>query len=132
MKNRHNTTVRPKDVRRWSCFGKLHATELGAMKCPNCQNAGEMHVAHMNPGGMRLVKCFTCGGTNEITDEHADAIAVGRRLREYRVHSIRASIRETAPGLGTTPTILSHAEAGILSPEANALRAALVVKWCRP
>ena len=32
MKNRHNTTVRPKDVRRWSCFGKLHATELGANK----------------------------------------------------------------------------------------------------
>ena len=61
-----------------------------------------------------------------------DAIAVGRRLREYRVHSIRASIRETAPGLGTTPTILSHAEAGMLSPEANALRAKLAVKWCRP
>lgn len=60
------------------------------MKCPHC-NGLKTAVAHMNTGldsgkhRWEEVACRTCEGSGEITDDHAERIAEGRRLYYARV-----------------------------------------------
>jgi hypothetical protein len=90
------------------------------MKCPHCQGEGSgVAVFCGRQGGAdggsfchtRRLTCSTCEGRCEISEEHAERIAAGRRLREDRV-ARRMSQREEAERLGITPQELSRREQG--------------------
>jgi len=84
------------------------------MKCPHCTEPGEQRVIFSNPGGARVTNCFTCGGTNEVSDEYGRRITVGLGLRGSRVGQSHSG-REYAIALGVPPVTLAHVEQGFLA-----------------
>ena len=81
--------------------------------CPTC-NGAKRNAALLCGGGrctQAVLDCRTCGGTGEVTEEHAARIAEGERLRHDRI-ARRVSLREEAKRLGISPVELSHREQG--------------------
>lgn len=98
------------------------------MKCPHCERPGEKHIIRstvVQPNGLLGSKygsaiCSTCGGTNEITDDHARAIELGSKLRYARIQKARTT-RQQAHIIGCSPSHLSHVEAGHITDENRGL-----------
>lgn len=97
-------------------------------KCPDCKSPGEQHPwigTERKPDGSLgtcygSALCYTCGGTNEVSEEKLVHMALGRRLRQLRVDS-RVSLRERAAELGVKSSTLSYVEAGRISSENRVL-----------
>ena len=72
------------------------------MVCPACQGRGESHGIMCGPAGCRTgaLRCHTCKGTGEITEDHAARIKLAKRMRRERVDSRRVTLREEASRLG--------------------------------
>jgi len=96
-----------------------------ARTCPTCDGEkivfvfADGHRADGSPihdNGPR--KCSTCAGTGEITDEHAERITEGQRMRLERIGN-GLTLREAAHLAGTTPAKLSALEQGRI-PEGTA------------
>lgn len=71
------------------------------MKCPSCKGARESRGIACGPAGcaVRTFKCFTCGGSGEITEAHAVRIEYGELMRQDRIRR-RVTQREEAARLG--------------------------------
>ena len=86
------------------------------MNCPTCKGKGTV-FGHMNNGqdsGKHIwgnMKCFTCKGAGEITQEHADRIEAGQKLYRQRLCS-GETLYEAAKRQGLTPAQLSAIETG--------------------
>lgn len=67
------------------------------MICPRCEGrqGGQAFVCGPNVGGIRWMKCSTCDGSGEITEEYYVRIQEGRRFYADRV-ARRATVREEA------------------------------------
>jgi len=96
------------------------------MKCPNCSYEGQKFLVAMNPGGIKEINCMTCKGTNEVSENKAQAINIGRQIRAQRVKD-GETIRQRAMKLGVKPTDLNAVEQGdITTFEQNQLFCQLV------
>lgn len=89
------------------------------MQCPLCK--GKRVVwGHMNTGPDSSkhrwgdMPCPTCNGSGEITQEHADRIEAGRKLRQQRLDA-GETLREAATRQGMTTVQLSAIEQGRIS-----------------
>lgn len=99
-------------------------------KCPHCKEPGQqfyfMGTVRRPNGQLGSTSgysgCFTCQGTNEITDEHLQAIEKGKAIREYRIHEQGASLRERAAELGLNGVDYSDIEHGRLRDDMNPIR----------
>lgn len=100
---------------------------MKTVKCPDCNEPGELHLVHTLPGGFSQRKCMRCGGTNQITEVEAEAIRQGAILRQARVKRC-LSIREMAVAIGVQPSVLSRVEVGVLGEEEDALRERLIAE----
>ncbi len=84
-------------------------------KCPTCQGDkvlfGLVKYAGSKPCEMRQLKCFTCRGEGEITEEHAKRIEAGRLMREDRLKR-GLSQSEEAKRLGMAHMTYSLLEQG--------------------
>jgi len=84
--------------------------------CPAC-NGQRLVSAFINRGpDIRLhsveeVKCHTCNGVGEITEERARRMAIGKRRRDERV-ARRVSLFEEAKTLDMNAATLSAIERG--------------------
>ena len=96
--------------------------------CPRCKGKRETHGIACGPGGCQTgaMKCFTCKGEGQITEEHAARITTGEFMRKGRV-SRRVTLREEAARLGVGLAEWSHIEQGD-EPETEAGRVAYRVR----
>lgn len=74
------------------------------MICPSCKDhPGKTGPCFVNRLGGRhtieVLRCFTCRGSAEITDEHFERIQAGKRIRAARITANRTQ-RETAASFG--------------------------------
>ncbi len=84
------------------------------MTCPHCNGTKQnfVHVSYSDgTGGWKWVECHTCNGVGEITAEHMERIAEGKRMREDR-RARHMSLQAEAERLGITVVELSHRELG--------------------
>jgi len=82
--------------------------------CPHCNGKGT-NFCHVNRGNKphtwEHLTCFTCGGSGEITQEQADWIEEGKKIKEYRL-SKDYSLREFCAVIGYSAVTLSRFESG--------------------
>lgn len=63
------------------------------MICPGCNGAKTFtgfvcrYKSDGGHGSVETYNCHTCDGTGEITTEHHERIAAGRKQRDERVHA---------------------------------------------
>lgn len=81
--------------------------------CPRCNGKRETHGIMCGPGGCQTgaMKCFTCKGEGQITEEHAARIPIGKRMSKGRV-ARRVTVREEAARLGADFAEWSQIEQG--------------------
>jgi hypothetical protein len=87
--------------------------------CPDCDGRGKYRgvVSGIRVSGERfceprVLPCSTCQGSGTVSSVRAAHIALGDRLREHRVNTLRRSQREEAKRLGMSPQLLSKQEFG--------------------
>lgn len=83
--------------------------------CPDCNGQGETFrfVDYRDGHGEHgYFPCDECGGTGQVSEERIKARAVGKQLRDWRVHTLHMSLRDVAPRFGLTAVELSHMEHG--------------------
>lgn len=88
------------------------------MTCPSCNGKGEGYGIACGSSGCRTgaLKCSTCKGTGEITEEHMKRIEEGRKLHEGRI-ARRVSQREEAKRLNMDVVLYSKVEHGDITME---------------
>lgn len=87
------------------------------MICPRCQGAAEVAGIACGPGGsmVGVLPCSMCEGAGVITEEHAQWIETGERLKAWR-QSLDLSLREAARSFDTPAVDWSNAEHGKTDP----------------
>ena len=101
------------------------------MICPHCQGSKQTGLSFINStAGHRIgrLPCSTCRATGRISQEHADRIEVGRRMRADRCER-RATLREEGARLGIGFPEWSRIEAGHF-PETEAGEDAFTLRLC--
>jgi phage FluMu protein Com len=81
------------------------------MNCPDCKSAG--FITGMGCPGFKMInlKCPRCEGLGTVSDEQAQWIEEGKKIRAFR-HKRDLSLREAASALLIQPTYLSAIERG--------------------
>ncbi len=84
--------------------------------CPSCNGVRQVFAfidyadGH---GEQKYIDCSTCKGTGEVTEGYLQDMAIGRKLRDWRVKQPPyESLRDVATRFGLTPVALSHMEHG--------------------
>ena len=84
------------------------------MECPRCkgQRGGPAFVMRRGSGcSLEQIDCTACGGTGEVSEDHAAMMAEGqRRMRDRIARDV--SLRDEAKRLGVRPVDLSDMEHG--------------------
>lgn len=87
-----------------------------AVTCPNCDGEGGGQ-AFVNRGeditkhSVEWITCRTCNGDGKVTDERAECIAAGKRMRDARV-ARQESLLAASKRMGIGPAELSDIEHG--------------------
>lgn len=88
--------------------------------CPNCAGEGGGQ-AFVNRGediskhSVEWITCRTCNGDGKITDERAECIAAGKRMRDVRVAK-QETLLVASRRMGISPAELSDVEHGRAPP----------------
>lgn len=83
------------------------------MVCPDCNGKGQS-VA-LTRGYLRLFVCDRCQGNGNVTDEMAEWVEDGRRLRDMRMVPYR-NLGTDAKRRGLGVVELSQMERGVIKP----------------
>ena len=83
--------------------------------CPYCEGTGRTfrfvdYAGGSGEGG--YVPCQECAGTGQVAESHIEGLAIGQRLREWRVHTLHESQRDTALRFGLGAPQLAQMEHG--------------------
>jgi len=88
--------------------------------CPDCAGAKTFtgfvcrYGSDGGHGSVETYNCHTCNGAGEITDAHAEMIAIGKQWRDER-RARDESVIEAAKRIGIKPSVLSALEHGRLT-----------------
>ena len=102
----------------WFAQPAINIEEPMSIRCPNCSGDGG-GMAHINRGDkphtFEYVRCSICSGDGVVSQERADLIAEGRKLREARL-ARDESLLAMAKRLNMSPAELSGIEVGRAHP----------------